>query len=361
MGSFRLATGEGLSGRPISISELRKIGRIDLTIPFSLAAVSAEPARTKTTSHLAPRSICANDRSLGATKTSTRTPERSRHVAPTWRKALSSVGSPKTTRSRACAPGDKSNTRRQRMSHRRCSGGIAPKRAPASKKRYNAITAPSAASAADLKFLHRLRQTHFRNFKSKSGTRIICLLVPLLLPKFVSEGAAMYHELRKRGTSQRASLCDVILFRSRNKPSRPSVHLQAVIITQAARPSPSRMITSRWQPRERLRASCGHSLACERRSAGSGTADPTFRVVERHSAVDCSVLEHVEVVSRTIDDRAGLELGRMLHQHRMASGIDLHGLAAEVRHRAALRYHHGNAVVDTRSHRLGGRRRCQRK
>src|SRR5438132_10303771 len=59
-------------------------------------------------------------------------------------------------------------------------------------------------SAADLKFLHRLRQTHFRNFKSKSGTRIICLLVPLLLPKFVSEGAAMYHELRKRGTSVRA-------------------------------------------------------------------------------------------------------------------------------------------------------------
>src|SRR5438128_6313866 len=56
-------------------------------------------------------------------------------------------------------------------------------------------------SAADLKFLHRLRQTHFRNFKSKSGTRIICLLVPLLLPKFVLEGAATYHELRKRGTS----------------------------------------------------------------------------------------------------------------------------------------------------------------
>src|SRR5438128_799043 len=56
-------------------------------------------------------------------------------------------------------------------------------------------------SAADLKFLQRLRQTHFRNFKSKSGTRIICLLVPLLLPKFVSEGAAMYHELRKRGAS----------------------------------------------------------------------------------------------------------------------------------------------------------------
>src|SRR5437016_6441540 len=64
------------------------------------------------------------------------------------------------------------------------------------------------ASAADLKFLHRLRQTHFRNFKSKSGTRIIYLLVPLLLPKFVSEGAAMYHELRKRGTSHSRRLSD---------------------------------------------------------------------------------------------------------------------------------------------------------
>jgi hypothetical protein len=40
-------------------------------------------------------------------------------------------------------------------------------------------------SAADLKFLRQLRQTGHRNFKSKSGTGIICLLVPLLLPKFV--------------------------------------------------------------------------------------------------------------------------------------------------------------------------------
>src|SRR6266496_2228506 len=65
-------------------------------------------------------------------------------------------------------------------------------------------------SAADLKFLHRLRQTHFRNFKSKSGTRIICLLVPLLLPKFVSEGAPMYHELRKRGTRLRRNRLPVL-------------------------------------------------------------------------------------------------------------------------------------------------------
>src|SRR5262252_2206836 len=45
-----------------------------------------------------------------------------------------------------------------------------------------------------------LAASSFRNFKSKSGTRIICLLVPLLLPQFVSDEAAMDHELRKRGT-----------------------------------------------------------------------------------------------------------------------------------------------------------------
>ncbi len=43
----------------------------------------------------------------------------------------------------------------------------------------------SVASAADLKFLQRLPQDRVRNFKSKSGTRTIYLLVPLLFPKFV--------------------------------------------------------------------------------------------------------------------------------------------------------------------------------
>jgi hypothetical protein len=33
-------------------------------------------------------------------------------------------------------------------------------------------------SAADLKFLHRVPRVRLRNFKSKSGTRIIELLVP---------------------------------------------------------------------------------------------------------------------------------------------------------------------------------------
>src|SRR3989440_11702646 len=85
----------------------------------------------------------------------------------------------------------------------------------------------SPTSAADLKFLHRLRQTHFRNFKSKSGTRIIYLLVPLLLPKFVSEGAAMYHELRKRGTSvpipKFASLCGTLECELRNQRNTSNI------------------------------------------------------------------------------------------------------------------------------------------
>ena len=43
----------------------------------------------------------------------------------------------------------------------------------------NAVTLPIAlealadASAADLKFLHRVPRARLRNFKSKSGTRII--------------------------------------------------------------------------------------------------------------------------------------------------------------------------------------------
>jgi hypothetical protein len=54
--------------------------------------------------------------------------------------------------------------------------------------------------AADLKFLHRLPHARIRNFKSMSGTGNLKSLVPLLFPKFVSEVAAMVHELRKRGT-----------------------------------------------------------------------------------------------------------------------------------------------------------------
>ena len=60
----------------------------------------------------------------------------------------------------------------------------------------NIVCESPQTSAADLKFLHHSPQVRLRNFKSKSGTRIIRLLVPGF-SKFVREGAAMYHELRK--------------------------------------------------------------------------------------------------------------------------------------------------------------------
>src|SRR5215470_8291623 len=43
---------------------------------------------------------------------------------------------------------------------------------------FGRLLEPSQASAADLKFLHRVPRVRRRNFKSKSGTRIIELLVP---------------------------------------------------------------------------------------------------------------------------------------------------------------------------------------
>src|SRR5262249_23446931 len=42
-----------------------------------------------------------------------------------------------------------------------------------------AVGTSKRTSAADLKFLHHLPHARSRNFRSKSGTRIICLLVPL--------------------------------------------------------------------------------------------------------------------------------------------------------------------------------------
>ena len=54
--------------------------------------------------------------------------------------------------------------------------------------------------AAGLKFLHQLPQVRIWNFKPRSGTGNIELPLPLLFPKFASEGVLMDHELRKRGT-----------------------------------------------------------------------------------------------------------------------------------------------------------------
>src|SRR5215211_9053458 len=56
------------------------------------------------------------------------------------------------------------------------------------------------ASAADLKFLNRLPQARIGTSNRKRHWNHILAGAPLL-PKFVLEVAAMYHELRKRGTS----------------------------------------------------------------------------------------------------------------------------------------------------------------
>src|SRR5262249_28684104 len=55
-------------------------------------------------------------------------------------------------------------------------------------------------SAADLKFLHHRPQARSRKFRSKAALESYAASAPLF-PKFVSNRAAIYHELRKRGTS----------------------------------------------------------------------------------------------------------------------------------------------------------------
>src|SRR5208337_569103 len=45
----------------------------------------------------------------------------------------------------------------------------------------------TTSSAVNLKFLSFVRKASCRNFKFKTRTRIIKLLVPLLIPKFASE------------------------------------------------------------------------------------------------------------------------------------------------------------------------------
>ena len=56
-----------------------------------------------------------------------------------------------------------------------------------------------AASAADLKFLQRSRQARLGTSNRKAALEHKVASAPLL-PKFVPGGAALSHELRKRGT-----------------------------------------------------------------------------------------------------------------------------------------------------------------
>src|SRR5262249_41029909 len=63
------------------------------------------------------------------------------------------------------------------------------------------MTNADNASAADLKSLRCRRQIPIRDFKSKSGTRIISLLVPITFRSSRKAFAATVRELRKVGTS----------------------------------------------------------------------------------------------------------------------------------------------------------------
>src|SRR3954454_21482020 len=60
----------------------------------------------------------------------------------------------------------------------------------------------SHSSAADLKSLHRRRRVRPRDFRSKSGTKILGLLVPMTSRSSPKGLAVTDRELRKVGTSE---------------------------------------------------------------------------------------------------------------------------------------------------------------
>jgi hypothetical protein len=66
---------------------------------------------------------------------------------------------------------------------------------------------------------------------------------------------------------------------------------------------------------------------------------PTLRVLFEHFAVDHLIVDRVEFVVGSIEDRAGLKLASMSHGHSVAGGIDRPGLAAKAT-RAAIRLDH---------------------
>src|SRR5712671_6980755 len=64
---------------------------------------------------------------------------------------------------------------------------------------FSRNSARRSARAADLKFLHHLQQTRLGTSNRKGHENHRVASAPLF-PKFVSECAEVYHELRKRGT-----------------------------------------------------------------------------------------------------------------------------------------------------------------
>src|SRR5215213_3888960 len=91
---------------------------------------------------------------------------------------------------------------------------------------------PSAASdrhargsAADLKLLHHQRRAQLGTSNRKAAPESYRVASAPLLPKFASEDAAMYHELRKRGTRCRtlvAFLTDKVRTALRARPGTRS-------------------------------------------------------------------------------------------------------------------------------------------
>src|SRR5262245_57079756 len=75
---------------------------------------------------------------------------------------------------------------------------------------------------------------------------------------------------------------------------------------------------------------------------------PTLRVLVEHFAVDHLIVDRVESVVGSIEDRAGLKLASMSHGHSVAGGIDRPGLAAKTACAAIILDHisHGR-YVDT--------------
>src|SRR5262245_15376806 len=72
-------------------------------------------------------------------------------------------------------------------------------RSPSKDEREPQVGLPSRCGGFEVPA--KLAASPFRIFKSKNRTRVIGLLVPLLIPKFASEGVASASELRNRDTS----------------------------------------------------------------------------------------------------------------------------------------------------------------
>jgi hypothetical protein len=83
----------------------------------------------------------------------------------------------------------------------------------------------TAASTADLKFLHRKRRIRSGTSDRLSGTGINKFASAHDFPKFVKVDAAMEHELRKVGTSVKIRIADCLMRFSHLDHDTAAAHL----------------------------------------------------------------------------------------------------------------------------------------